>query len=409
MHIDLNSCFATIEQQANPHLRGKPIAVAAYATDGGCILAPSIEAKQFGVKTGMRVAEGKTRCPQLIVMTGDPPKYRDVHQKFKTIFESYSPSITPKSIDEAIIDFHPMVNTFTQPPIKQLLNYAHQIKHRLRSEVGEWISCNIGIAPNRFLAKLAASLHKPDGLDCIDHTNLLDILQTVTLLDLTGINLRNQARLHRWGITTPLQFFYAPEPLLRRQVFGSVLGHYWHLRLHGYETDRIDFQRRTYGQSYALSHHTDDSKQLNRFFLKLTEKMGRRLRRAGHTARGIQVYLSHRNGTSWHKAQTFPSRMHTTRQLYQSLQIVLDQKPHRQLITKIAVSCFHLQPYQDHQLPLFADLPETKWHQLSQASDAINDKYGEFTLTPTTLMTMQDTIVDRIAFGNVKEILNLYE
>ncbi len=105
MHIDLNSCFATVEQQANPLLRGKPIAVAAYDSPNGCILAPSIEAKTYGIKTGMRVKDARILFPKLIVRTPDPEKYRDVHKRFMKIFETYSLRVSAKSIDEAVIDF----------------------------------------------------------------------------------------------------------------------------------------------------------------------------------------------------------------------------------------------------------------------------------------------------------------
>src|SRR5258708_1763162 len=164
MHVDLNSCFATIEQQANPLLRGKPLVVAAYETPNACILAPSIEAKKFGIKTGMRIREALLLCSDIIVRTPDPPKYRDVHVKFKKIFQYYSPDVTPKSIDEAIIDFTEVENLNPD-----LVRIAREIKRRMKTEIGEWIVCSIGISTNMFLAKLAASLHKPDGLNIIDH------------------------------------------------------------------------------------------------------------------------------------------------------------------------------------------------------------------------------------------------
>src|SRR5439155_21693807 len=138
--------------------------------------------------------------------------YRDVHMKFKKIFMDYSDYVVPKSIDEAIIDFRGME--------RLTLDYvliAKEIKQRMRKEIGEWISCNIGIAPNRFLAKLAASLHKPDGLDVITHENLRDVYRQVSLLDLCGINTRYQARLNAYGIFTSLPFLDAPLQLLRKQ------------------------------------------------------------------------------------------------------------------------------------------------------------------------------------------------
>ncbi len=172
MHIDLNSCFATIEQQANPLLRGKPVVVTAYDTPNACIVAPSIEAKRLGIHTGMRIREAWLLCREIIARMPDPPKYRDVHLKFCKIFKDYSPDVTPKSIDEAVIDFSDVLHL--KPDLVQI---GREIKQRIRQEIGEWLVCSIGIATNMFLAKLAASLHKPDGLDVIDHRNVLAVYQ----------------------------------------------------------------------------------------------------------------------------------------------------------------------------------------------------------------------------------------
>ena len=105
MHVDMNSCFATMEQQANPLLRGRPVAVSAYATSRGIIIAPSVEAKRFGIKLGMRNAEARAICPEIIILEPDPAKYRYAHSSFKNILLSYTPKVYPKSIDEAVIDF----------------------------------------------------------------------------------------------------------------------------------------------------------------------------------------------------------------------------------------------------------------------------------------------------------------
>src|SRR3954451_21535191 len=180
MHVDLNSCFATIEQQANLLLRGKPIVVAAYDTPNGCVVAPSIEAKRFGIKTGMTVRDARLLYPPVIVRTPDPAKYRYVHLLFRKIFQDYSPDVTPKSIDEAVIDLTDTLCLFKGT----VVDIGKEIKRRFRSEIGEWMSCSIGVGPNRFLAKLAASLHKPDGLDAINHANLHDVYAKVKLLDL---------------------------------------------------------------------------------------------------------------------------------------------------------------------------------------------------------------------------------
>src|SRR5262249_9841728 len=150
---------------------------------------------------------------------------------------------------------------------------------------------NVGIGPNRFLAKVAAGLHKPDGLDVIDGTTLEEVYSRLALLDLPGINVRYEARLNAGGIFTPLQFLHAPLLLLKRQVFQSIVGYYWYLRLRGHEIDGVDFGRKSYGQQYALGQKTTDREQLARLLMKLCEKTGRRLRAHGYIAEGIYLCM----------------------------------------------------------------------------------------------------------------------
>jgi DNA polymerase IV len=178
------------------------------------VVAPSIEAKQYGIKTGMQVWEAKLLYPKVIIRTPDPAKYRAVHLQFRTIFTDYSPAVSPKSIDEAVIDFTDTAALYN----RSLTEIGREIKRRFREEIGEWMSCSIGIGTNRFLAKLAASLKKPDGLETIDHTNALSVYNRVGLLNLSGINTRYQARLNACGIFTPREFFQASLDTLKKQV-----------------------------------------------------------------------------------------------------------------------------------------------------------------------------------------------
>ncbi|NTU73322.1 hypothetical protein HGB07_04100 [Candidatus Roizmanbacteria bacterium] len=402
MHIDLNSCFATIEQQANPLLRGKPVVVAAYATPNGCVLSPSIEAKRRGIKVGMTVRDAHLLYPQVVVRTPDPPKYRDVHMKFKKIFMDYSPNVTPKSIDEAVIDF---ANT---PSLsKNLTDVAYEIKMRMRREIGEWITCSIGIATNRFLAKLGAGLHKPDGLDVITHENLVSVYKSIKLTDFCGISTHNESRLNTYGVFTPLDFLKAPEELLHRQVFQSITGYYWYLRLRGWEIDAVDFERKSYGQQYALGKPTNDIRELSCLMMKLCEKMGRRLRRSGCAAQGIHVACVYKDYTHWHRGRKLDTPVFTTSDLYTKSLWVFNQQPEKKVVTKLAVSCFNLAPSRSSQTTLF-DIDPDKKRNLSDALDRINDKYGEFVITPALMLGMDDLVLDRIAFGGVKELDDLY-
>ncbi len=393
MHIDLNSCFATVEQQAHPHLRGKPIVIAAYPTNSGCILAPSIEAKKLGIKTGMRVGEGKQLFPDLIVRTADTVLIRDVHKKFKKICLDYSPDVVPKSIDEVVINF-----SETTALKRGLVNIGSEIKKRFREEIGEWISCNIGIGTNRFLAKTAASLHKPDGLDVIDYKNLEITYQKLILTNLTGINTRFEFRLNQVGIYTPLDFLKTPDHILRKVVFKGITGHYWFLRLRGHEIDDFKSERKSFGQDYALVKKTKDVNELKRIIMKLSEKMGRRLRESENCASGFHLGLIYDNWTYWHKGHKFKEYSYTTQELFSKIMTIFSQQPSLKTIRKVAVSCFNLQPLSNMTLNLFETSVEKKL-ALSKALDKINDRYGEYVIYPGLMMDMNNTILDRIAFG----------
>ncbi len=396
MHIDLNSCFATVEQQANKHLRGKPVFIAAYDTPKGCILAPSIEAKKYGVKTGARVGEAKYLAPNAVVRTPDTALIRDVHVKFKKICMDYSPNVVPRSIDEVVIDFHEM-DYFLKD--KTLMQIGAEIKQRLKKEIGDWMVCSVGIAPNRFLAKVASSYKKPDGLTYIDHTNLLNIYDTMELIDLPYIKYRNQTRLKAFGIFTIKDFVNAPLDLLKKQVFESINGYYWYKRLRGWEVDAIEFERKSFGQEYSLQRHTADPKELARLLMKLCEKMGRRLRRHGQAAHGIHIGCIYVDRTWWHQQKKSKSPLYTTLELYRAAQYVLDLRPSEEKkLMKLSVSCYDLSATKNAQASLFEE-DEDKLRKVSNALDAINDRYGEYVITPATMMSMDRTIVDRIAFG----------
>jgi len=393
MHIDLNSCFATVEQQAYPHLRGKPIAIAAYPTGGGCILAPSIEAKKFGIKTGMRVREGKELYPDLIVRTADTVLIRDVHLKFKEICLDYSPDVVPKSIDEVVINFS------ETPALKKgLINIGREIKKRFRTEIGKWISCNVGIGTNRFLAKTAAGLHKPDGLDIIDYKNLEDVYSKLTLTDLTGINVRFEYRLNKAGIYSPLDFLKTPDHILRKVVFKGIVGHYWYLRLRGFEIDDFKSERKSFGQDYALAKKTSDVNELKKIIIKLCEKMGRRLRSSENCAAGFHLGLVYEDWTNFHKGHKFKDYSYTTSELFSKIMTIFFQQSTTKTIIKVSVSCFDLQPLNNMTLNLFETNVE-KNRFLSKALDEINDRYGEYIIYPGLMMDMKNTILDRIAFG----------
>lgn len=393
MHVDLNSCFATVEQQAHPHLRGKPVVVAAYVTDKGCILSPSIEAKKLGIKTGMRVYEAKQIYPNVIVCDTDPDMVRDVNSKLMKIFQDYSPNVIPKSIDEAIIDFAPVFSNTID-----LIKIGQEIKYRIKKEIGEWILCNVGISTNRFLAKLASSLHKPDGLDLIDHKNLRQIYSSIKLTDLHGINIRFEYRLNSNGIKNPIDFLQAGEKFLKKNVFKSISGYYWYLRLRGWEIDDYRSERKSFGQEYSLKEKVSDPEKLKRIIMKLCEKMGRRLRQSNQFTSGVHLGILYLDHDFWHRGKKLQTPISSTKNLFEEIMKLFYLQPQIKVTSKISVSCFSLDQNDNQQLELI-DMGGERINRISYALDKINNRFGEFTVAPAIMMDMKDTVIDRIAFG----------
>ena len=216
------------------------------------------------------------------------------------------------------------------------------------------MQCSIGVWTNRFLAKLAASLHKPDGLDVIDHTNVLEVYKRVKLLDLNGINTRFQARLNAYGIFTPMEFYQAPLEMLKKQVFQSILGYYWYLRLRGHEIDAVDFKRKSFGNTYALGKQTNDPRELAKLLMKLCEKTGRRLRRAKYSAQGVHVSCVYTDLSWWHIGRKFDVPVYTTRDIYIKALRLLNMSGYTKRVRNLAVSVYDLIPSTSEQMELFA-------------------------------------------------------
>lgn len=399
MHIDLNSCFAIIEQQANPLIRHRPVAIVAYEKPYGMVLASSYEAKALGIKLGVNVREARKICPDVIIMTPDPEKYFDAHRRFKEVLLRYTSEVVPKSVDEFVVDFR------GSPAVRQgisLVEIGHQIKADIRQSLGEYVTVNVGIGPSRFLAKLAAGLHKPDGLDTIDARNLLETYDRCALLDLPGINVRYQARLNTVGIYTPRQFFAADLHTLHKRVFKSIVGLHWYYRLRGHEMDDREFGRKSFGQQYALEHKTAERDELLRLYMKLCEKAGRRMRKNGYLAHGIQLWLRFEDHTHWTQHKRVRDPLYSTLEIYTATADVLKTARIHTRVTGIGVTVFNLTPSNPEQLGLFVGT-DLDARALARAADIVNDRYGEFTLVPARMTGMKNTILKRVAFGNIRE------
>lgn len=396
MHIDLNSAFATTEQQAHPQLRGKPMGVTNRISKECCVIAASYEAKALGIKVGMRRTEAMAICPEFILLETDPPKYNAVYQKLIKIMRTYSPKIKMKSIDEGIIDFHgmePFLNGRT------LEDIGYEIKQRVKDEIGDWMKINVGIGINRFLAKEAAGWHKPDGLDKLDHTNLLSYYKERKLTDLSGIADRYGARLNAYGIMTPMDFIKAPEFVLKKQVFKSIVGTYWYQRLRGIEIDDYETNLGIVGRQWVVKDPSEKDEYLLPCLSFLCETTGMKLRFREVEARGIAVWASFQNGEYWQSRRMHKTTFYDNREVYRRAMELFNQRPHGKVRT-IGIYCYMLTPSTRSQMSLFEDVAKKDW--LTKAVDEINDFYGTFTVYSASSLEGKKRIKQKIPFGGTE-------
>lgn len=395
MHVDLNSAFASAEQQAWPSLRGRPMGVTNRWSKECCVIAASYEAKALGIRVGTRLSEAIALCPDFIMLETDPSKYTHMYRGLIKIMKQYSPNIKMKSIDEGIIDFHGTraINT-------SLVDIGYEIKQQVYADLGKHMRINVGIGPNRFLAKMAASLHKPDGLDLIDHTNLIAMYQSLELQDLTGIADAFGARLRAHGITTPMQFLEANDELLRRRVFKSIHGLHWHERLRGYEVDAYETHIGMVGRQWVLPKASNDDDWLRSCLHFLVATTGMKLRYRNVEARGVCVWMSFNAGGGWKDKKMCKMTFYTDQDIWLQVSKLFDNRPKHMMIRTMGLYLYELTPSTRSQLSMFDDVVKASY--LSQAIDEINDFYGSFTVFPADTLTGTKTVKQKIPFGGTE-------
>lgn len=396
MHIDLNSAFASAEQQAWPQLRGKPMGVTNRLSKECCVIAASYEAKALGIKVGVRRSEAMALCPDFIMLETDPSKYTHMYQSLIRIMKDYSDNIKMKSIDEGIIDFHGTEKMHNRP----LVDIGYEIKERFKREVGNHMRINVGIGPNRFLAKTAAGLHKPDGLDLIDHKNITDVYKNMELEDITGIADGYGSRLRAHGIRTPIEFLEADENLLRRRVFKSINGMHWYNRLRGYEVDDYQTKLGMVGRQWVVRHATNDDDFLRSCLHYLTETTGMKLRYRNAEARGVCVWVKFSMGGGWSDKKMLRQSVYRDQDIWLHVARLFDNRPKHMRVQCMGIYLYQIEPSKRSQLNMFEDVAKADF--ITKAVDEINDMYGKFTVFSADTLVGTRNVKQKIPFGGTE-------
>lgn len=383
LYVDFNSYFASVEQQLQPHLRGRPVAVVPVETDATCAIAASYEAKAFGVRTGTPIYEAKKMCPGIICVLAQHERYVDFHHRILEEVERHIPVSAVCSIDEVACRL--MANE-TAPEV--VARIAQSIKRGLAANIGEYVKCSIGAAPNRYLAKVATDLKKPDGFTVLHSSDLPDKLFALKLRDLPGVGHNMEQRLHRAGITDmqALMALHAPQ---MRTIWGSVWGErMWHL-LRGADLPEIETQRSTIGHSHVMAPELRDPAKARYVARRLTLKAASRLRRMGYHASALSLGVRLENGPRLEggdrcfRAQDSLTFLH----LLEGLWAQAMRQARGARVKKVSVTLHGLVADADMQPELFSALPPAEQRQrakaerMSRALDTINHRFGRDAVT----------------------------
>ncbi|MDH4027870.1 MAG: DNA polymerase IV [Nitrospirota bacterium] len=369
----MDAFFASVEQQANPRLRGKPIAV----TGSGhrtVITTRSYEARKFGVKTGMNIYEAKKLCPHLILVIGDNEKYAHTCKELSKIYAGFTPDVETYSIDEAFLDI-----TNTHHLFGGVEATGTAIKKTVQERFG--INCTVGIAPNILMAKLASDLAKPDGMRWIKEEDIRPVLKDMPVKELWGIGPATEQKLAALGIRTCGELGDAPAGLLRNR-FG-IVGETLKLMGQGICLRTLlvrEEEARSIGHSMTLPEDIWRESDIDAYILKLSEMVGRRARRHCLTGDVISVVIRYRSFETFSRQSKIRTSTNDTHAIHSSAMKIIRGLKLSDRIRLLGVSLSGLRGSENPaQLQLLKEC--AKKGELLRAMDNINDRYGEHTIS----------------------------
>ncbi len=415
-HIDMNSYFATVEQQDNAAWRGKPVGVCEHL--GGIIIAASIEAKRWGIKTGTPVWEARKLYPKIILTPTHPDRYRFYTARFLKVFGDYTDDVEKYSIDEAFIDATKTCNIVRPDgsggyikvdPWVEAERIAREIKQRMKGEVGDWIRCSVGVAENKLLAKIGSDFHKPDGLTIFRPEDKAGLYQKLKLTDIPGIAKRMERNLNELGITTLAELRDYPPSLLVAH-FG-IMGYHLHKigQLEGSWKEDFDSTLeepiKSMGHMYTIPQAYRKQPVLRQVLYKLSEMVGARLRVNGLMGSIVHVYLNDAQYNGSGGSRKLGYFLDDGRDIYlEAMGTLMKQNDSLDFwqsnLYLIGVTVAGLAPAVEQQ-SLFPFYEKKK--RLVQALDKINDKYEDFTAARVPAFLARDIIRDSVGFGRMKE------
>ncbi len=370
MHLDMDAFFASVEVLDNPELAGKPVIVG--GRERGVVSAASYEARKYGVRSAMPSAQARRLCPHGVFVSGRHGRYGEVSKLAMGVLHRFSPLVEQASVDEAYLDMTGLEGVLGTPEAM-----CQAIKAAVKEATGG-LTCSVGLAPVKFLAKIASDWNKPDGMFILYPDEVDAFLLPLPVRKIPGVGGKGQARLKALGLQTIGDIRTLTESFFIRE-FGKWGEALWQ-RAHGIDPRELGTPAasKSEGSETTLLEDTADRQTLARHLHTQCERVGRRMRKHGHAGRTITLKLKDKDFKSITRSRTMPSSIASTEGLFEVAKALLDkEKLHRPIrLIGVSVSGFHVPP---RQLSLFGEPAEHKEHmrlELDQALDAIEERFG---------------------------------
>ena len=380
LHIDMNAFFASVEQQANPTLKGKPVIVGTGIGLRGVVSTSSYEARPYGVKSGIPLREALKLCPHAILVPVDPSKYEFVSKKIMDIFFKYTPLVEVFSVDEAYLDVTGSLRLFSSVD-----NIITKIKEDIKREFG--VTCSVGMGPNKLLAKLASSLDKPDGFARIMEEDVPYLSAKLKVSELCGIGPGLTKSLGKFNITTMKDLAECDVEILADRY--GIIGRKLHLMGLGKDSSPVlpyfhYEDAKSMGHSITFGEDISDLMKIKRILLWLSERVGRRLRKVKMRGKKVTIVIRYSDFTTISKGRSILQYINDGYQIYKcGLEIMRSFLEPERDVRLVAVSVSRLVKG-IYEPDLFEDFE--KRERLLSAVDKINDRFGEFTVKRALLL-----------------------
>ena len=380
LHVDMDAFYASVEVRDQPALAGKPVVVGAVG-GRGVVLSATYEARAFGVRSAIPVSQARRLCPQAVFVPPRHGVYGAVSKEIMRLFREVTPEVEPLSLDEAFLDVSGAIRRLGPPA-----HIAALIRASVRGQQG--ITCSVGVATTKFVAKLASTLSKPDGLRVVPAGQVLEFLHPLPVAALWGVGAQTGQALARLGLRTVGDIAHTPVDTLQRDLGAAAGAHLSALASGRDERPVVARPDKSIGAEETFPADVDDPAVIRRELLRLSDRTARGLRAGGWVARTVVIKLRLANFKTITRSRTLPESTDVARKIYDTACLLYDASglDARARLRLVGVRATGLVPAEAAATQLAFGEPAASWRDAERAVDRIAGKFGPGTIRPATLV-----------------------